>query len=148
MNAGGCFFLGGLGLCEAPRRLRFSGATSASTLCRCRCSRRSVTLTIGCVVVRSFRSQHISFDFEIIAKVCQSDCMSLPSPVLGWILICSMSHVQTRCHLSCGTFSLSSHAAVSFWPHAVRSYLHIQTLSSVACHRSLSSPKGALDYLL
>ena len=40
-------------------------------LSRCRCSRRSVTLTTGCVVVfrRSFRKQHMLFAFEIIAKV-------------------------------------------------------------------------------
>ena len=58
------------------------------------------------------------------------DCMSLPSSVLGWILICSMSHVHVRCHLSCRTFRFLSHAAVSFWLHAVRSLLHIQL-----CHR-------------
>ena len=38
---------------------------------RCLCFRLSVTLIARCVVVfmRSFRSQHISFDFEITAKV-------------------------------------------------------------------------------
>ena len=39
-------------------------------LSRCRCSRRSVTLTTGCVVVfvRSSRSQHISVDFRSSPK--------------------------------------------------------------------------------
>ena len=61
-------------------------------------------------------------------------CRYLLQFLFGWKVICSMSNVHVRCHLSGRTFSMSSHAAVSFWPHVVRSLLHIQP-----CHRSRSS---------
>ena len=67
------------------------------------------------------------------------DYMSLPSSALGWMLICSTSHVHVRCYLSCETFSMLSHAAVSFCPHAVRSFPSYSALSSVTYQRSCSS---------
>ena len=60
-------------------------------------------------------------------------CMLLLSLVLGLILICSMSRAHVHYHLSCGTFSMLSHAAMTFWPHAVRSLLRIHL-----CHLSRS----------
>ena len=68
------------------------------------------------------------------------DCMLSPSSVLGWMLICSAPDVHDCCHLSCRTFSVLSHVAVSFWPRAVRSIVaSYSALSSVACHKSCSS---------
>ena len=54
------------------------------------------------------------------------DCMLLPSQVLGWILMCSASHAHDCYDLSSRTPSMLSHAAVSFWPQAVRSIIHTQ----------------------
>ena len=47
------------------------GCNLCIALSRCRCARLSVTLTTKCVFVfmRSFRKQHISFDFDVIALV-------------------------------------------------------------------------------
>ena len=68
------------------------------------------------------------------------DCTSLPSQVLGGILICSASHAHDNYHITCRTFAMFPHA-VSFWPPAARPLLHIQL-----CHRSRTTSPDRRDF--
>ena len=56
-----------------------------------------------------FEGTHLSSD-----PAHHTDCMSLPSSGLGWMLVCSMLHVHVRCHLSGRTFSMFFVACCSF----------------------------------